>query len=469
MKKGEIIKNIKVEKLVFGGKGFAKAEDGKTIFIIGGPVPGATYDIKILKKKSSFYECQIINTVKNAGYELPQRCDMDGVSGGARWQIIPYEKQLEIKSNQVKEAFFHLEKFDNNINFEEIEPSPLIDGYRNKMEYSFGNYISKKEGIDIRNNLGFHKQGEFSKVVDVRSCILVNDEFNKIFREFKKALLDLGYPAYDQYIHKGFYRHLMMRKTHFTNEMMIVLNYNDSYNKDYNLEKIKKAMLGVAEKYDIIKSMYFSRHDGPADIAIGKLDHFYGEKIITEELLGLKFNISPTSFFQTNSSGAEKLYSIALDYAKKDDLSGSTVLDLYAGTGTIGMIFSPFAKKVVSVEMVTSASRDGEANAKLNNINNIEFINAKVEDYLDKYLKQGKTADLLIIDPPRSGMHKNALPNIMKFNANQIIYVSCNPSTLARDLESILQTGKYKIEKVKAMDMFPHTHHIETVVSLIKK
>lgn len=470
MKRGSILEKIKIEKLIFGWKWLAKTEEGKTILVVWGPVPGAVYNLKVLKNKTNFLETQIVDVVENAWYELPQRCIMDGVSGWARWQNIPYEKQLEIKHEQIEEALHTIKKnIQDDFEFMPINPSPTVWGYRNKMEYSFGNYISFKEGVEKRNLLGFHKQGEFSKVVDVTYSCLWDDEFNEIYGELKKILLGYWHDVYDQKTHKGLFRHLMIRKSHFMNEVMVIVSHNPNYEWDFDVELLKKDLIKYAGTRDVIKSVYLSSNWGKADIAIWDLELIHGEEIIREKLHNLVFNISPRSFFQTNSTWAEELYGMVLDFAYKDELKDKTVLDLYAWTGTIWMIFSKYAKNVVSVELVESASKDGAKNAKLNGIENMEFVNAKVEDYLDEYKKEGKNADLVIIDPPRAWMHKNALPNIISFNAKQMIYVSCNPSTLARDLEYILENSEYKIEKVRAMDMFPHTHHIETVVSLIKK
>ncbi|MDD3794015.1 MAG: 23S rRNA (uracil(1939)-C(5))-methyltransferase RlmD [Candidatus Gracilibacteria bacterium] len=481
--KNDIIENIEVEKLVFGGQGFAKLShenpdlDGRVIFITGGAIPGSIVNLRVLKKKKAFIETQIIDIVKKSPIEKIHATNIYGESGGWKWINIPYEEQLKIKENQIKESMHLIEKIQENLPFLPIEASPNIDGYRNKVEFSFGKYLSNRDNIEQHFNLGFHKQGEFSKVQDYDGTPLIDETQNKIFREIKKFTKTIGLPVYDQMRAEGFFRHLLIRKTHFTNEMMILLSFNPNYfdtntklNKDEKLALIKDFFINLAKKYPIIKSVYFSHNVNKSDTFIGDLEVIYGEKTITERLLGLDFNISPTSFFQTNSSGAEKLYEMVLDFAKKDDLKNQIVLDLYGGTGTIGMIFAKAgAKKVKSVEMVTSASLDGKENAKLNGLNNIEFINAKVEDFLGEYIKAGEKADLLIIDPPRAGMHPGALPNILSFGTKQIIYVSCNPATLARDLEYILKNSDYKIEKIKPKDMFPHTHHIETIVSLIKK
>lgn len=272
----------------------------------------------------------------------------------------------------------------------------------------------------------------------------------------------------------------MMRKMHFSDEILLVLSIHpgffesdeaDKFSKTFVLQSIRDFFAQLCKKYLNIKSVYISHNANKADTLIGDMELIQWDEVIHETLLGLTFDIGPKSFFQTNSQGAEILYSRVKDFFKEFQSDGQvwTVLDLYAGTGTIGMIFADSASAVISVELVWEASQSWEKNAVKNGITNISFVNAKVEEFLDDYIAQDKKADLLIIDPPRAGMHPSALPNILKFGTQQMIYVSCNPATLARDLEFILKNSDYRIEKVQAVDMFPHTHHIETIVSLIKK
>lgn len=270
----------------------------------------------------------------------------------------------------------------------------------------------------------------------------------------------------------------MMRRMHFSEDILLVLSvFPDYFESDQNIdfqqdetfEKIRTFIHQLVVEFPTIKSVYISHNGNKSDTLIWDMELVSGDEVITEELLGLSFDIGPKSFFQTNSQGAEVLYSLVKDFAHKDTFKSGTVLDLYAGTGTIGMIFSDIAKDVTSVELVEEASKSGAKNAQKNGVTNMSFVNAKVEDFLDDYLEKEMKADLLIIDPPRAGMHPSTLPNVLKFWTQQIIYVSCNPATLARDLEYILANSDYKIEKVQAVDMFPHTHHIETVVSLVKK
>lgn len=499
MRKWTVLENIQIEKLVFWGKGFVRLDDGKVCFVTGWAIPGAVVNMKIIKKRKDYYEGQIIEVVKKSEIETENYA----LFPGAPWMNINYEEQLKIKQTQIEESMFHLKKYQEDINFLPIIPTPSQFGYRNKIEFSFGKYISHRDDIAEHFNVWFHKRGEFSKVEDYDECLLIDERQNEIYRAVKQFCKDSGLPVYDQKMNRGFWRHFMMRRMHFSEDILIVLsvypgffeseenlqplslekgeNSRESFDQDTELQKIRNFLKQLTEKYSDIKSVYISHNTNKADTLIWDMELVCGEENITETLLWLTFDIWPKSFFQTNSQGAEVLYSLVKDFAatslssKERDWGWGnnwkigTILDLYAGTGTIGMIFADIASKVVSVELVEEASKSGAKNAQKNGITNMSFVNAKVEEFLDDYLAQNKKADLLIIDPPRAGMHPSALPNILKFWTHQMIYVSCNPATLSRDLEYILKNSDYQIEKVQAVDMFPHTHHIETVVSLIKK
>ncbi len=498
MKRGDILENIEVEKLVFWGKWFVRLEaDEETwkrwrvLFITGWAIPWSIVNLRVTKKKKDFAECQITDIIKKSPIEKKHPNNPYGECGGCKWINIPYTEQLKIKQNQVEEAFFHLKKYQENIDFQEIVPSPLIDWYRNKVEFSFGKYISHKDDITQHFNVWFHKQWEFSKIQDFDGCVLIDEIQNKIYKEIKDFTKTLWLPVYDQKTQQGFFRHIMIRRTFFSDEIMILLWFNPNYSFEWNLkEKINQLnnfFQELAKKYSQIKSVYFSHNTNKADICIWDLECIYGKKTIDETLLGLTFEISPQSFFQTNSHWAEKLYSKVLELATGQTQGTAptknsrgepcihpdnfwTVLDLYGWTGTIWMIFANnWASKVHSVELMTSSSKDWEKNAEKNWITNMTFVNKKVEDFLWWFLESWEKADLLIIDPPRAGMHPKALPNILKFKTKQIIYVSCNPATLSRDLDFILQNSDYTIETVVPVDMFPHTHHIETIVSLKRK
>jgi 23S rRNA (uracil1939-C5)-methyltransferase len=486
MKRGEIIENITVEKLVFGGKGFVRLEDGKVAFITGWAIPGSCVNLKIIKKKKDFYEAQITEVLEKSAIET----ESYDLFPGAPWMNINYSEQLKIKQTQIEESFFRIKNIQPDINFLPIVPAPDQFGYRNKIEFSFGKYISHRDDIRQDFNVGFHKRGEFSKVEDYDECLLIDERQNEIYRELKAFCKKSWLPVYDQKMNHGFWRHFMMRRMHFSTDILIVLSVypgffespeNTGFENEETFTLIREFLKNLVKKYSDIKSVYISHNANKSDTLIGDMELVSWDEVITETLLGLTFDIWPKSFFQTNSSAAEVLYSLVKDFAATslsskerdwgwgNDWKIGTILDLYAGTGTIGMILAESASDVVSVELVQEASKSWEKNAVKNKIHNISFVNAKVEEFLDDYLKENKKADLLIIDPPRAGMHPSALPNILKFGTQQMIYVSCNPATLARDLQYILENSDYMIEKVQAVDMFPHTHHIETVVSLVKK
>ncbi len=493
MKRWAIVENIVVEKLVFWGKGFTRLEDWKVAFITGWAIPGSRVNIKINKKRKDFYEAQITEVLERSSIETGSY----DLFPGAPWMNIEYSEQLKIKHSQIEEALFHIRKHQEDINFLEIIPAPEQFGYRNKIEFSFGKYISHREEIFQEFNVGFHKRGEFSKVEDYDECLLIDDEQNRIYSKVKNFCKKSGLPVYDQKMWTGFWRHFMMRKMGFSGEILLVLSIFPDYFENTTqswilslleekeaaasllswVEKVREKCIAdiknffqeLTQEEENIKSIYISHNVNKSDTLIGDMELIYWNEVITEHLLGLSFDIWPKSFFQTNSRWAEILYSLVKDFAKKDVLEHGTVLDLYGWTGTIGMIFSDISEKVISVELNEEASSNGAKNAEKNRIKNVEFVNAKVEDFLGNYLSKWMKADLLIIDPPRAWMHPDALPNILKFETQQIIYVSCNPATLARDLGYILINSDYRIEKVQAVDMFPHTHHIETVVSLTKK
>jgi len=484
MHKWDIIKDLKVEKLVFWWKWFSRLEDWKVVFITWWVVPESIVDVKILKKRKDFFETQVVNLVKKSPIEKNHPNNPFWECGGCKWVNIPYEEQLKIKENQVKESLFHLSRLQKDIEILPIIPSPLVDWYRNKVEFSFWKYISNKNWIEEHFNVWFHRQWSFSQIQDFDWCILTDKLVNDVYKEIKDFCKNTWLPVYDSKNQDWFFRHILIRRSFFTDELMIILWYNPEYLEtplaslppqlrgtegEQKLQDLENFLKNIAWKYSEIKSIYFSINNSKADIAIWDLKLIYWEKYITEKLLWLTFKISPKSFFQTNSYWAEKLYSKVLELAHRENLEKYTVLDLYAWTWTIWMIFAKNkAKEVWSVELVEQASKDWEENAKLNSIENMVFVNKKVEDFLWDYIWEWKKADLLIIDPPRSWMHPDALPNILKFETKQIIYVSCNPSTLSRDLDYLLRNSDYKIEKIVPVDMFPHTHHIETIVSLVR-
>lgn len=467
MKKDTILQSVVIDKLVFGGKGLAVHEDGRKIMVSGGAVPGQTVNLRVLKSKKNYLEAQILDVVKKSSFEdeLPAHFQ---VYGGCKWLPIRYEKQLEIKDGQVRDALRLLRDRVPESAYRPIVASPETLGYRNKIEFSWGKYISAKEGVHDEFRFGFHKQGEFDRIVDCDFCVLADDRINAIFRAVRDYSRASGLPTYDPKTQEGFWRHFVVRKSKKTGDTMLVFSLNTAYEGFSAAGEAGLATFvrdGLVRDFPEIRSAYLLRNTGKADIVTGEAVNLFGSDTIVETLLGLEFEIHPKSFFQTNSLGAEKLYETALSLLKTQ---GGTLLDLYAGTGTIGILLAKRFAKVHSVELVPEASADGARNAARNGVSNVEFFAGKAEDFVKSFLESGEKADAVIVDPPRDGMHPSAPETILRFAAKEIVYVSCNPATLARDLETLLADGTYRVTDVVPVDMFPHTHHIETVVRLEK-
>lgn len=344
--------------------------------------------------------------------------------------------------------------------------SPETVGYRNKVEFSWGKYISAKEGIHDEFRFGFHKQGEFDRIVDCEYCVLADEGINRIFRTVRDYSKNSPLPTYDPKTQEGFWRHFIVRKSKKTGATMLIFSVNTNHPGFTRKEEEDLSIFvrqTLVTQFPEIESAYLLRNVGKADIVTGEAVKLYGSDTIIETLLGLEFEIHPKSFFQTNSLGAEKLYETVISLMRSN---GGTLLDLYAGTGTIGILLSKRFDLVHSVELVPEASADGVRNAARNGVKNVEFFTGKAEEFVREFLDGGKTANTIIIDPPRDGMHPSAPKTLLDFCANEIVYVSCNPATLARDLQILLESGEYRLTDVVPVDMFPHTHHIETLVRL---
>lgn len=463
IKKYEILENIIIEKLIFGGTGLASAEDGRKILISGGVIPGAIVKIRVLKVKKNHIEAQVVETMKKSPIEqeIPENWQL---YGGAKWLPIPYEEQLKIKEQQITEAFFHLKDKIPDVILHSIIPSVESEHYRNKVEFSWGKYISAKEGIHDDYRFWFHVPGAFDRIENCRYCVLASEMTNKIFQEIDTIARESDFSTYDPKTQIGFWRHLVVREAKHTGEIMIIFSVNALVTDEIRayFTKISKIL---TEKFSQIASTFVLENTGKADIVTGNAVKIFWENSITENLFDFSFDIQPKSFFQVNTLTAEKLYQTAMDYIHTKN---GVLLDLYAGTGTIWLLLSRHFSKVYSVELVASASEDGAKNATKNNVKNMEFVNAKVEEFAKDFAKNSWKADTIVVDPPRDGLHPSAIPNIVNFGADELIYVSCNPATLVRDAELILDSEKYKITDITPVDMFPHTHHIETVVRFQK-
>ncbi len=473
MPKNQILENITIEKLIFWWKWLGVAPDGRKVIITGGCIPQSIVNVRVLKERKSHYEGQELEVVKKSPLEVPLQ-EWHQLYGWAKWLTIGYEDQLKIKEWQIKEAFHHLRDYTTETIWHPIIASPQIYGYRNKVEFSWGKYISEREWVHDDFRFGFHAQGQFDRIIDCAYCALADEEINDIFHTVDTLSRSSWFPTYDPKTAEGFWRHLVVRKAREKWGIMLIFSVNSVYEWKEKIDFFTKMVQQLIEKFSNIASIFFLENTGRADIVQWNPILLFGKPSIAETLLGLTFEIQPKSFFQVNTLGAEKLYTQAIDFIRN---KWGVLLDLYAGTGTIGILLAKYFERVYSVEMVESASADGEKNSDRNGITNVEFICKKTEVFAQEFKEAWKKADTIVIDPPRDGMHPSTLPSLLAFGAREIIYVSCNPATLTRDLEVLVGKTrdekmenilKYRITDVVPVDMFPHTHHIETIVRLEK-
>lgn len=451
MNKGDVIE-ILIDKTEFPNKGIGCIQNKKVI--VKNALKGQKVKAQINKKRRNKIEGKLLEVIEKADYEKGQICEHFGVCGGCLYQTIPYEKQLEIKKEQVKSILDLV--IEDKYDFLDIVPSPEILGYRNKMEFSFGD-----EYKDGPLALGMHQRGRFYEIVTTNDCQIADYDFRTILCKILEYFQGNNLSFYHKKTHKGFLRHLVIRKAKKTGEILV--NLVTSSQNILEKEKLVEILMTI-ELEGKIKGILHTTNDSLGDVVqADKIELLYGENQITEELLGLKFNISAFSFFQTNSLGAEKLYSVVREFI--GETKDKIIFDLYSGTGTIAQILAPVAKKVIGIEIVEEAVVKAKENAALNNLVNCEFIAGdvlkKVEELKDK-------PDIIILDPPREGIHPKAINKIIDFKPDTFIYVSCKPTSLKKDLPIFLDNG-YRISKVQCVDMFPHTPHVETIVLLQKK
>ncbi|AKL96250.1 23S rRNA (uracil-5-)-methyltransferase RumA [Clostridium aceticum] len=451
LKRKEIVE-FKIEDSEFGGKGYGYVGDVKVTVKHGIPGQLVRAAIKKIKKKQA--EAQVLEILENSPLEDQSPCQHFGNCGGCFQQTVAYEEQLLLKEKQVKRLF---EEFAiKNYTWLGIEGSPTAFDYRNKMEFSFGD---EEKGGPL--TLGMHKRGRHYDIVTVDACLIMDEDFRKLLTTILDYFKEKGLSYYNTRRHEGYLRHLVIRKAHFTGEILI--NLVTTTQSQINIQDLVEKLLALELRGGIVGFLH-TFNDNLADIVQSdKTDILYGRDYVVEELLGLKFKISAFSFFQTNSQGAEKLYSIVRDFV--GEAKGQVVFDLYCGTGTIGQIVAPNAEKVVGIEIIEEAVEAARENANSNNLNNCSFIAGDVKEEVKKLKEK---PDIIIIDPPRAGIHPQALKDIISFDAEKIVYVSCNPKTLVRDLVELEASG-YQVDKAQLMDMFPHTPHVETVVLLSRK
>ncbi len=451
MRKGSEIL-VKIEKTEFPSIGVGHVEDRK--IYVKNSYPGQVIRGKVKKKRENYAELRHLEVVERADYEINAKCPHFGICGGCSSQNLTYEKQLELLSDEVKGLFEDAGVSTGE--YEGITGSLNQWEYRNKMEFTFGD---EEKGGEL--TLGMHIKNKSFGIVNVDKCQIVDEDFRKILTITVEYFRTQSLPYYRVMKREGYLRHLVIRKAKNTGELMV--NLVTTTQIDFDLTEYVE-LLKKADYEGKLVSVLHTENDSFSDAVIcDKLNVLYGIDHIQEELLGLKFKISPFSFFQTNTKGAEGLYSIVREYMGDSD--NKVVFDLYCGTGTIGQIVAPKAKKVVGIELIEEAVEAAKENAKLNNLNNCEFLAGDVAEII-KTVKD--KPDIIILDPPRSGVHPKALEYVIKFKAKEIIYVSCNPKTLVNDLKVLTESG-YEVVKTRVKDMFPNTPHGETVVKLIKK
>ena len=459
------IQGVKITDVAAEGNSIARVDE-MVVFIPFG-APGDVADIKIDRKKKNYAEAHITRLAEPSPIREEPRCEHFGVCGGCRWQHLPYDFQLKCKQKQVSDALERIAK----IPFPEITPilgSENIWAYRNKMEYTFSDkmwltFEQMKSGEEFpdRRAAGFHIPGSFDKVLDIHACHLQDDLGNRLrlfVKEFGKAH---GYTFYNLRENHGFLRTLMIRIAS-TGEVMAVMAVGEE-----NPEQINELMGAIAAQFPEITSLFYAVNTKVND-SLGDVEmHLYsGRGWIEEEMEGLRFRIGPKSFYQTNSLQAQRLYSVARDFAclKGDEL----VYDLYTGTGTIACFIARGVRHVVGIEYVPEAIADAKVNAEANGLKNTEFYAGDMKDVLTSaFIAEHGRPDVMIVDPPRAGMHEDVVKVILEAEPSRIVYVSCNPATQARDLALLHE--KYDIVAVRPVDMFPHTQHVENVVALVKR
>ena len=463
MKKGQLYEGT-IETIEFPNKGILtyKEEDREYKVVIKGTLPGQKVRFQLSKKHSGKCEGRLVEVLEPSGLEDREPlCPHYAVCGGCSYQNMNYETQLKLKGDMVKHI---IDQVCSDYEYEGILGSPMEVGYRNKMEFSFGD-----EYKDGPLALGLHKKGSFYDIVTVDECQIVQSDYNMILRIVLDFFKDRDIPYYHKMRHSGYLRHLVVRRAIKTGEILIHLVTTSTYAECGESKKISeeellgqlKEKLLAADYFGSVAGILHTYNDSLADVVQSdRTDVLYGRDYITEKILGLEFKISAFSFFQTNSLGAEVLYSKAREYV--GETKDKVVFDLYSGTGTIAQMLAAVAKKVIGVEIVEEAVEAAKQNAALNGLENCEFIAGDVLKVIDEIEEK---PDLIVLDPPRDGIHPKALEKIIDFGVDKLVYISCKPTSLARDLV-ILQERGYKVDRVCAIDQFPMTVHVETVVLL---
>lgn len=464
MKKGQIVEGI-VKEVKFPNKAQVEIPGEETLVTVKNGVPGQKVRVAVQKARKDRAEGRILEVLTPSPQEIEASCPHFGSCGGCTYQNLPYEQQIQMKAGQVKEMMDQAVQGDYI--WEGILPSPGIDAYRNKMEFSFGD-----EYKDGPMALGMHKRGSFHDIVSVPDCQIIDGDYRKILRCTLEFASKSSLPYFHRMRHTGYFRHLLVRKASKTGEILIDLITTSGEHPENPVPEAEKPGL-LQEWADNIQKLTLDGkiagilhtvNDSLADVVKDEgTEILYGQNYLYEELLGLQFKITPFSFFQTNSLGAEILYEKARDYI--GETRDKVIFDLYSGTGTIAQILAPVAKRVVGVEIVEEAVEAAKENARRNQLDNCSFWAGDVLRVIDEL---NEKPDLIMLDPPRDGVHPKALSKITDFGVERIVYIACKPTSLARDLE-ILQGRGYRVERMGCVDLFPATYHTETICKLVRK
>ncbi len=454
MKKGDLV-TLTISGIVFPGKawGMVPVGEEERKCWVKGCLPGQRVEAMIIKKRSKKLEGRLVRVLEKAPNEIEAPCPAFGRCGGCTYQNLPYDHQLKLKEDYVMGllADAGIEGFEAL----PIVPSPEVFGYRNKMEFSFGDDAPGGPLL-----LGLHEKGSFYNIVPTQDCVLVDPDFGQLQKAVAHYFTDRGATYFHKRSHQGFLRHLVVRKGKATGEILVNLVTTSQDTLD---EAAFVAALTALPTEGIIAGILHTVNDGMADVVqADSLKILYGRDTIHDKILGLDFEISTFSFFQTNTLGAETLYTVVRDFV--GDAKADLVYDLYCGTGTIAQVLAPIAKKVVGIELVSEAVVVARENAKANGLDNCTFM---AGDVMEKVAELPGTADVIILDPPRDGIHPKAIFKILDFAPQTFVYVACKATSLARDLPFFVQAG-YTVKKVQCVDMFAHGGHVETVAMMTK-
>lgn len=466
LKKGQTVE-LDIESTAFKGKGVAK-HNGIAVFVPN-TAPGDKVSARITKKKKNFREAKVLEILEPSEDRIKPKCIHANVCGGCTWQHLPYNIQLSNKEQHVRDHIERIAGLDPNI----VQPILGCDTpfyYRNKMEYSFGSrrWLTEEE---IRSDeyvddsafaAGLHAPGRYDKILNLKECHLQHTVSYKILDFVREYCKENNIPAFDTHKKEGFMRHLVIRNSYHTNDFMVnLVTYQD------NREIIKNLSKSLLDHFPEISTIINNINDQPNPTAVGRYEKIiYGPGFITDKIGEHSFKIDANAFFQTNTAQAEKLYEVARKYA--DLKAGEVLFDLYCGVGTLSLFMADRADTVKGIEIVDVAVENARQNAKENNVKNAEFVLGDMKDtFNDQFLEKHGMPDCIITDPPRAGMHPDVVDQLANLDVNKIVYVSCNPSTMAQDLKILKEF--YHIDSVQPVDMFPQTYHIEAVTKLIRK